>query len=102
MTRSAFRALVLAAGIFASVPAAAGTGGSYAAQLREPLAAPRTAVIGGVLWKCSGDLCSAPAQGSRAVVVCARVAGKIGPVVRFNAPEGALDAADLARCNAGK
>lgn len=97
MTRSAFLALALA---LASTSAAAGTGGTYAAQMREPLAAPRAAVISGVLWKCSGDQCSAPAQGSRAVLVCARLAVKIGPVVRFSAPEGGLDSEALARCNA--
>jgi hypothetical protein len=97
MTKSVFLALALA---LAGTPAAAGTGGTYTAQLREPLAAPRAAVISGVLWKCSGDQCSASAQGSRAVLVCARLAAKFGPVVRFSAPEGGLDAKALTRCNA--
>lgn len=74
----------------------------YAAGLAAPLAAPRREVIGGMLWKCEGDRCSAVGEGSRPVLVCERVARKFGAVARFNSPDGELSAEELARCNGGK
>jgi len=58
--------------------------------------------VDGALWKCSGDRCSAPAQGGRPVFVCAKVAGKFGAVASFATPAGALSEAEVSRCNALK
>lgn len=80
---------------------AAPQAGVYALVLAHPLPAPRQEIVDGVLWKCAGEQCSAPAQGSRPVLACGRVARKIGPVARFTAPQGELSAEELARCNGG-
>lgn len=80
---------------------AAPQAGAYAAVLAAPTA-QRQAVIDGVLWKCAGEQCSAPAQGGRAVPTCGRVARKFGPVARFTAPQGELTSEELTRCNAAK
>ena len=93
-------AAVAALGAFSMQAHAAPRGGSYAAALQSPLEAPRQEIIGGVLWKCVGERCIAPAEGSRPLLVCQRVAKKIGPVARFSSPFGELPAEDLARCNA--
>ena len=81
---------------------AAPRAGAYAATLAAPLAAPRQKILDGALWKCAGDSCAAPAEGSRPVLVCARVAAEFGAVARFTTPDGALEADKLARCNAAK
>lgn len=81
---------------------AAPRAGVYALVLASPLAEPRQEIVDGLLWKCAGEQCSAPAQGGRAVTACGRVARKIGPVVRFAAPQGELTSEELARCNAAR
>lgn len=86
---------------FAGAPAQAARGANVA-TLATPLAADRQEIIDGALWKCSGDRCSAPAQGGRPVFVCAKVAGKFGAVASFATPAGALSEAEVSRCNALK
>jgi hypothetical protein len=87
------------AGIVSSPAQAAPRGGSYVAALTAPLAEPREDIVDGMLWKCTGDRCSAPAKGSRPVLVCGRVAKKFGAVSRFTSPQGELSAEELVRCN---
>lgn len=84
--------------IGAQAPAAARSG-AYAVSLATPLAAPRQEIIDGVMWKCAGESCSAPAEGSRPLLVCERVAKKFGAVARFASPQGELSAEALTRCN---
>lgn len=93
---------VALAGLLASpaVLHAAPPAGGYSAVLTTPAAAPRQEIVAGVLWKCAGDRCAAPAGGSRAVLVCQRVAKTFGPLARFTAPGGDLSSEDLSRCNA--
>jgi hypothetical protein len=64
-----------------------------------PLAAPRQEIISGILWKCAGGHCTAPAEGSRPLLVCQRLARTFGQVVRFSTPAGELSREDLSRCN---
>ena len=95
-------ALALAGAVTALSPAhavAAGSG-SYTVRLSAPLASPRQAIVGEVLWKCSGDRCSATDAGSRPVVMCQRVARRFGEVAEFRSGPEALAAEDLAKCNA--
>lgn len=81
--------------------ARADTGGSfYSATLTRPMDGTQKVIQKGVLWKCEGAECSAPRDTSRPVIVCARLAQKVGPVTRFATPQGDLAAEDLARCNA--
>jgi hypothetical protein len=72
----------------------------YGAVLATPLPAPRHEIVGGLLWKCAGGQCAAPADGSRPVLVCQRVAKAFGAVTRFTGPAGELSGEDLSRCNA--
>ena len=95
--------LALAGSLAALVPAPVEAArGAYIATLAAPLAADRQEIIDGALWKCSGDRCVAPVQGGRPVFVCAKVAGKFGPVASFATPAGALSDAEVSRCNALK
>jgi hypothetical protein len=82
-----------------SIPAEAAPAGAYPAVLTAPLAAPRREIVDGAIWRCEGDRCSAPADGERAQSVCAKVARRFGPITSFAAPQGALSAEQLARCN---
>ena len=77
---------------------AAPRGGSIAA-LTRPLTAPRQEIIGGVLWKCTGEHCAATSEGSRPMLVCQRVARTFGQVARFSTPAGKLSSEELSRCN---
>jgi hypothetical protein len=83
-----------------AVPAhAAVSAGAYAVSLSSPLPAARREIIDGAIWRCEGDRCSAPADGARAMVICGKVARRLGPVARFTTPQGELTTEQLARCN---
>lgn len=87
---------------FAAAPAHAQPGaGYYRAELASPLAEPRQEILSGVKWNCEGTTCTGSRSGSRAVIVCGRLASKVGPVARFADASGELDADGLARCNKG-
>ena len=75
-------------------------GGAYAVTLASPIETPRREIVDGVLWRCEGERCSAPADGERTLALCGKLARKFGAVARFTGPQGALAAEDLARCNA--
>lgn len=83
-----------------TAPAHAAAARVYTASLATALEAPRREIINGVQWKCEGDSCAAPVDGSRPANSCARLVRKIGPVTRFAGPNGELSAEDLQRCNA--
>jgi hypothetical protein len=72
--------------------------GGYEASLTAPMP-PRQEIVDGVLWKCAGERCAAPAGGSRPVLVCQRIARAFGAVARFVSPAGVLSSEDLSRCN---
>lgn len=78
---------------------AAPRGGVYSAALETPLATPQQEIFGGILWKCAGTQCAAPAGGSRAVLACERLAKTFGRVARFASLAGNLSDEDLLRCN---
>lgn len=86
-------------GITAHAARASSSGAFYSATLTRPMDGIQKVIQKGVLWKCEGAECSAPQDVSRPVIVCARLAQKVGPVARFATPQGDLAAADLARCN---
>lgn len=74
-------------------------GAYYRATLTNPTSEPR-AIAGSVVWNCNGTECSAPRGTSRPVTMCARLAREVGAVASFVADGRALDADELARCNA--
>lgn len=85
--------------VVTAAPVWAANGPFYSATLTRPMDGAHKIIQKGVLWKCEGAECSAPRDVSRPVIVCARLAQKVGPVARFGTPRGVLGAEDLARCN---
>ena len=98
---AAFVGTALSFGVTAS-PAHAAGGSFYEVQLATPLASAKTEVMSGVAWKCEGATCRGSQGTSRAEIVCARVARKLGEVASFSAKGEALDAEGLAKCNGEK
>ena len=86
---------------FTTAPAFAASRGVYAITLASPLAAPRSEIVDGAVWRCQGDRCLAPADGARAMTICSKVSRRFGPIARFSTPQGEMAAEDLARCNGG-
>lgn len=98
-------ALVGTAATFAATAAparAADANAYYSVTLAAPVAKPAKLMLGDVLWNCAGDTCSAGQDTARPVVVCTKLAAKIGQVNRFATPKGELAAEDMARCNTPK
>ena len=85
-----------------TTPAHAAGGAFYEVQLAAPLAGAKTQVINDVAFKCEGATCRGSQGTSRAEVVCARLARKVGEVASFTAKGEALDAESLAKCNGEK
>ena len=83
-------------------PAHAAGAAYYEVQLAAPVASAKTTVVSDVAWKCDGATCRGGEGSSRAEVVCARVARKLGEVASFTAKGEALDAVGLAKCNGEK
>lgn len=81
---------------------AAAPGAFYEAQLAAPLDGSKVQIQNGVAWKCDGADCRGSAGGSRADVVCARLARKFGEVASFAVKGQELDAEALAKCNGEK
>ena len=100
MRRLVFLASFAVAASFAPLSLAQAQDAGYRAVLAAPLDAPKREAVDGVLWRCSGDTCVAPRDGSRPLTVCARLARRLGQVVSFSTPSGTLAGDDLARCNA--
>jgi hypothetical protein len=72
----------------------------YTAELAAP-ASEDNAIVGGVVWECTGTTCIAPkTTSSRPKVLCKRVAREFGEITSFTAGDKALEADDLASCNA--
>jgi hypothetical protein len=85
-----------------AAPASAATGAFYEVQLAAPVAGAKTTVINDVAFKCEGATCRGSQGTSRAEVVCARLARKVGEVASFTAKGETLDAEGLAKCNGEK
>lgn len=98
-------ALVGTATTFAvtATPVRAAEGNAYySVQLATPVAKPAKMMLGDVLWSCAGDTCSAGQDAARPVVVCTKLAAKVGTINKFATPKGELAAEDIARCNTPK
>lgn len=86
---------------FGSVATAAAGGTYYRAELAAPAPEARF-VARDVVWACKGTSCIAGQGTSRPLVMCSSLAKAAGPVASFAAGGKALDAEELARCNAAK
>ena len=98
---AAFVGTALSFGVTTTPAHAAGTA-FYEVQLAAPLAGAKTQVLNDVAWKCDGATCRGSQGTSRAEVVCARLARKVGEVASFTAKGEVLDAEGLAKCNGEK
>jgi len=87
--------------IFASSAATAAGGAYYRAELASPAPGARF-VARDVVWACTDAACIAVQGTSRPLIMCSALAKKAGPVTSFTAGGKALEADDLARCNAAK
>lgn len=88
--------------LFAAAPAglsAADNGVYYTAKLAAPAAETRN-VSGGMLWLCDGDNCIAQRSSARTLRVCRDLKRSLGTIAEFTANGEAMDADDLAKCNA--
>ena len=83
-------------------PAHAAPTSFYEVQLAAPLNSAKTTVVNVVAWKCDGATCRGSQGTSRAEIVCARLARKVGEVASFTAKGETLDAEGLAKCNGEK
>ena len=83
-------------------PAHAAGGSFYEVQLAAPVSSAKTTIVSDVAFKCEGTTCRGSQGTSRAEIVCARVARKLGEVASFTAKGEALDAERLAKCNGEK
>ncbi len=86
---------------FGSAAANAASGPYYRAELASPAPEARF-VARDVVWACKDANCTAGQGTSRPLIMCSALARKAGPVASFTAGGKALDAEELARCNAGK
>lgn len=81
---------------------AADSNAYYSVTLAAPVAKPAKLMLGDVLWNCAGDTCLAGQDAARPVVVCTKLAAKVGTISKFVTPKGELAAEDMARCNTPK
>lgn len=88
-------------GLTSGSAAAAAGGAYYRAELASPASEARF-VARDVAWACKGASCLAGQGTSRPLIMCSALARKAGPVASFIAGGKALDADELARCNAAK
>ncbi len=83
------------------VGAAAQAQSAEGASLTLASARPTQLIQDGAQWRCNGLDCSAPrVKGLPAVHACKRLVGELGAVTAFTWRGKALDAAQLADCNA--
>ena len=90
-----------AALVFAGAAAAASANATtFTLKLDTPKAEAQQIVVDGYLWSCEGDTCSATLNRKKATVrTCQKVAREIGSFASFENENGALDTAQLDKCN---
>lgn len=96
--------LPLFAAALLSAPALALAAQPYAeAKLAAPVASPKTQVIGGLEWTCTGDSCVANSKGSVAtwstMYACKKVSGAFGALAGYSSRGLVMAPGDVAVCN---
>ena len=73
------------------------------AKLSAPLAAPRTASIGGVEWTCEGDACVGAVNGAPqswpSMYSCKKVAAAFGALAAYESSGLPMSSGNLSVCN---
>jgi hypothetical protein len=102
MRALAMTALVSSVLIVAAGGATAQTARESRLTLADPARAPATRLIlDGASWRCEGETCTASGGASQpAERACRRVVARLGAVTAFTWQGRALDADQLAVCNA--
>jgi hypothetical protein len=85
--------------VFAAGAAQAATDDALSASLSKPVDKSMRLIVGETVWACSASQCQAMATAtdSNSWLGCRALARKLGPMTAY----GSLDAAALAKCNAG-
>lgn len=98
------RAILVAAALFAAVPAFAQPTDAPAtrAVLADAAQAPRgRTIVDGANWRCEGTICTANGGSAQpAARACRRVKAKLGTLTEFSWKGEVLSAEQLAACNA--
>ncbi|PZO04795.1 MAG: hypothetical protein DCF28_05315 [Alphaproteobacteria bacterium] len=98
------RVFLVAAALFAAVPAFAQTSDAPATRaiLADATQAPRgRTIVDGANWRCEGTTCTANGGSEQpAARACRRVKAKLGPLTAFSWKGEVLSAEQLAACNA--
>ena len=82
-----------------TAPANAAGAAYYNATLAAP-AGDKTAVAGGVAWTCEGTTCVANKASARPLRICRGLNRKSGEIADFKVLGQAIEAEELAKCNA--
>jgi hypothetical protein len=90
----------LIAAAFVMTGASAFAAQTVTANLAQARPAAERVVANGSVWSCSGSTCQAATTGAINVRACKALVSKVGPVTSFGSESRALDADELARCNA--
>ena len=96
--------LPLFAAALLSAPAIAAAAQPYAeAKLAAAVASPKTQVIGGLQWTCTGDSCVANSKGSVAswstMYACKKVSGAFGTLASYSSRGLVMAPGDITVCN---
>jgi hypothetical protein len=93
----------LAAAALLAAPALASAAPYAEAKLAAPLTAPKTQVLGGLEWSCTGDACTANPKGAVATwstnYACKKVASAFGALASYSSRGMTLTGGDLNACN---
>lgn len=96
------RALFAAAVLFTATPALAQAPATSATLADAAQAPSGRVIVDGATWRCEGDACTATGGSNQpATRACRRVVAKLGPVTSFSYKGQALNAEEIAACNAG-
>ena len=81
-----------------ALQATSNDGHYFSAQLVEPTD-ERTAIAGGVVFRCDGDSCTGPRSGDRVLRVCTELRREVGQIASFEVRGEPVAASLLERCN---
>ena len=96
----AYTTLIFGAAIAPSSAEAKSGSMFYTVELAQPVTKTSTTIAGGVAWACKGTTCVAQKSNSRPLRVCRELQREHGQITSFTAKDEALDADNLAKCNA--
>lgn len=94
-----FHTMVLCALAFAAAPAVAATDPGYRLTTERTFDHKKSVVIDDVLWTCKDQSCSTGHAGSKPLILCEKIARRIGRLTSFAVGTVPFDDDALAKCN---